>query len=123
AEERGDGARAIEEGVGTYRGGDAEGDAAQRGEEQTARGEHEGRLVAVQHLVEHGALHPERAAEIAAGHVSDPMQVLDVERLGETEPPAPSRPNLPRPLRTPHELRRNPRREMQAEADHDADAP
>ena len=63
-------------------GGDAERDAAERGEEERARREHERGLVAVEHLVEHGALHPERAAEVAARDVADPAEVLDVERLG-----------------------------------------
>ncbi len=122
AEERRHRAQPIEQRVGARRGADAEGDAADGGEEQRARGQEQRGLEPLHHLGQHRTLHPERAAEIALEDAADPVQILDVERPVEAELGAQAREIFLRGLRSEHHLRRVSRREVQDEEHDQRDA-
>src|SRR5712691_1218158 len=71
--------------VTAHSGGDAEGETAERRQQQAAARQDEGGLESVEHLVEDGAFHPERSPEIPAEDVAHPAEVLDVQRLRQAE--------------------------------------
>jgi len=102
--------------------GDAEGDAAHGGEEESAARQDERGLEAAEDLVQHRALHPQRAPQIAADHVPHPAQVLDGQWLGQAELAAQPREVFLRRLGAEHDLRGITRREMQHHEDHDRHA-
>src|SRR5215470_3323817 len=78
-------AHAIEPRVLLHRGDNAGDQAEENGDDERARGEEQGGLEAQEHLGQHGAPEGNGAAEIAARHLADPVQVLDDERLIEPE--------------------------------------
>ena len=97
-------------------------DPAERREQERAGRQHERRLEAAEHFVQHGPLHPERAPEVAADHVAHPPEVLDVERLGQPELEAQPRQVFLGRLGAQHDLGRVARREVEHHEDDDRDA-
>ena len=122
AEERRDGAAAIEERVRPHRRRDPESDPDHARQHEPARGQHERRLEPVEHFGEHRTLRPERASEIAAHDVREPSHVLDGQGLGEPELGAKPREVGLRGLRAEHDLGRVTRRQVQDHEDHDRHA-
>src|SRR5215472_499465 len=78
-------AHAIEPGILLHRGEDARDQAEEHRDGQRPRGEEQRGLEAQQHLGQDGAPEGNGATEIAARHLPDPVQVLDDQRLIETE--------------------------------------
>ena len=75
----------VAQGVGAHGGEDADGDGDEDGEGDGDDAEHERDGQATRQLLGHGALGPERLAEVAARDVAEPREVLDVDGPVEAE--------------------------------------